>query len=109
MEDALRAGRVRLWLDGEKLHGGFALTRIAKGQATRWLLVKKDDEFAETKTDILRAAPESVLTGRSIQEVRTEPATTRRRTRHAAAQAIQWRRCPPTLGGGCESDRNRRG
>jgi DNA ligase D-like protein (predicted 3'-phosphoesterase) len=69
MEDALRAGRVRLWLDGAKLHGGYAFTRIAKGQATRWLLVKKDDEFAEAKTDIVRAAPESVLTGRSIQEV----------------------------------------
>jgi hypothetical protein len=80
MEDALRAGRVRLWLDGEKLHGGYALTRIAKGQATRWLLVKKDDEFAETKTDILSAAPESVNSLALPRELHKPRA---RRTRYA--------------------------
>jgi ATP-dependent DNA ligase len=84
MEDALRTGRIRLWLEGKKLHGGYALTRIGKGRATRWLLVKKDDEFGDAKTDVLRAAPESVLSGRTIDEITTQP-TTRRRTRHVAA------------------------
>jgi DNA ligase D-like protein (predicted 3'-phosphoesterase) len=84
MEDALRAGRVRLWLDGKKLHGGYALTRIGKGRATRWLLVKKDDEFAEARRDVLRSAPESVLSGRTIDEIAAQP-TTKRRTRHVAA------------------------
>jgi DNA ligase D-like protein (predicted 3'-phosphoesterase) len=46
MEDALRAGRIRIWLEGKKLHGGYALMRIGKGRTIRWLLVKKDDEFA---------------------------------------------------------------
>jgi DNA ligase D-like protein (predicted 3'-phosphoesterase) len=84
MEDALRAGRIRLWLDGKKLHGGYALTRIGKGRTARWLLVKKADDFAQTKTDVLRSAPESVLSGHTIDEVTAKP-TARRRTRHAAA------------------------
>jgi DNA ligase D-like protein (predicted 3'-phosphoesterase) len=84
MEDALRAGRIRLWLEGKKLHGGYALTRTGKGRATRWLLVKKDDDFAQAKTDVLRAAPQSVLSGRTLDEVTTRPIT-RRRVRHAAA------------------------
>jgi DNA ligase D-like protein (predicted 3'-phosphoesterase) len=82
MEDALRAGRIRLWLEGKKLHGGYALTRIGTGRATRWLLVKKDDEFAEARRDVLRAAPESVLSGRALEEITTQ--STRRRTRQAA-------------------------
>ena len=83
VEDALRAGRIRLWLDGKKLHGGYALTRIGKGRAARWLLVKKDDEFAQAKTDVLRSAPDSVLSGRTLDEIPMQ-ATTRRRARHAA-------------------------
>jgi DNA ligase D-like protein (predicted 3'-phosphoesterase) len=78
VEQALRAGRIRLWLEGKKLHGGYALTRIGKGRATRWLLVKKDDQFADAKTDILRAEPESVVSGRTLDEMTTQPTTRRR-------------------------------
>jgi DNA ligase D-like protein (predicted 3'-phosphoesterase) len=84
MEQALRAGRIRVWLEGEKLHGGYALTRIGKGRAPRWLLIKKDDEFADAKTDILRAAPDSVVSGRTLEEITTQPRK-RRRTRKVAA------------------------
>jgi DNA ligase D-like protein (predicted 3'-phosphoesterase) len=30
LEDGLRVGRIRIWLDGKKLHGGYALTRIGR-------------------------------------------------------------------------------
>jgi len=50
---------------------GAGRMRIGKGRATRWLLVKKDDDFAQAaKTDVLRAALQSVLSGRTLDESR---------------------------------------
>jgi DNA ligase D-like protein (predicted 3'-phosphoesterase) len=80
MEQAVRNGRVRVWLEGKKLRRGFALTRIGKGKTSRWLLVKKEDEEADAKTDLLRRAPESVQSGRTIEEMAAErPKRTRKR------------------------------
>src|SRR5919108_2239210 len=31
VEDAVHAGHVRIWLEGKKLEGGWALTRVSKG------------------------------------------------------------------------------
>jgi DNA ligase D-like protein (predicted 3'-phosphoesterase) len=73
MEDAVRKGRIRISLDGHKLRGAYALTRIGKGKASRWLLVKKDDEEADAKTNVLRSAPKSVLSGRTIEEMQAGP------------------------------------
>lgn len=69
MDRALRSGRVRIWLEGKKLRGGYALTRLGKGPASRWLLVKRDDDEANARVDILRAAPESVLSGLTIEQM----------------------------------------
>jgi DNA ligase D-like protein (predicted 3'-phosphoesterase) len=83
MEDALRSGRIRILLDGQKLRGGYALTRIGKGRASRWLLVKRGDEAADAKVDVLRAAPESVLSGRTVEEMSVK-SSARTRKRGAA-------------------------
>lgn len=53
-------------LRGEKLRGGFALTRTGPKQ---WLLVKKADEEARRGSDVTAERPESVKTGRTWQEV----------------------------------------
>ena len=53
-------------LHGEKLRGGFALTRTGPKQ---WLLVKKRDGQARRGSDITAERPESVKTGRTWQEV----------------------------------------
>ena len=53
-------------LHGEKLRGGFALTRTG---AKQWLLVKKVDDEARRGSDITRERPESVKTGRTWQQV----------------------------------------
>jgi len=72
MEEAIAAGRVEIFLEGEKLRGGFALvhTRMG-GKEQNWLLIKMRDEDAddEAGSDIAEARPDSVLTGRSIEEV----------------------------------------
>src|SRR5437667_413959 len=37
---ALKRGHIAVRLDGKKIKGGYALSRIAKGKKPRWLLVK---------------------------------------------------------------------
>lgn len=54
---ALRDGHAKFWLEGEKLVGGFALTRTKRG----WILVKIRDEWADSSGDILKESPESVI------------------------------------------------
>lgn len=72
VEDALRRGHLSLWLEGRKLAGGFSLTRLAKGRRERWLLVKRADEKADRRRNIVRAQRKSVLSGRSIQDLTTK-------------------------------------
>jgi hypothetical protein len=36
-------------LDGEKLRGGYALTRIREGGDETWLLMKRRDDDADTQ------------------------------------------------------------
>ena len=72
--DAVLAGHVSVDLDGVKLHGGFALTRTgpdASGGAGReqWLLVKKRDRWSAAGIEITRELPESVRSGRRVDEL----------------------------------------
>jgi DNA ligase D-like protein (predicted 3'-phosphoesterase) len=69
---ALEDGHAVVWLEGEKLEGGYALTRIAKGKGERWLLVKKDDERADARRNPVSSRPESAITGRTVEEVAEE-------------------------------------
>jgi hypothetical protein len=58
-------------LHGHKLRGGYALTRTGIDQRgrERWLLVKKRDADADAEHDILSLRPESVVSGRTVEEV----------------------------------------
>jgi DNA ligase D-like protein (predicted 3'-phosphoesterase) len=49
MDQALKEGHAKFWLEGKKLSGGFALTRTKRG----WILVKMRDERADSSRDIL--------------------------------------------------------
>lgn len=69
MREGLRKGHVTFALYGEKLKGGFALTRFRTGKDETWLLVKMDDPYADRKTDIVKARPESVVSGKTIDEI----------------------------------------
>jgi hypothetical protein len=69
IEEAIRAGHVSVWLEGKKLAGAFALTRIARGKRERWLLVKRADEKADCRRNVVRSEPQSVLSGRTIEEL----------------------------------------
>lgn len=70
MRRAIEDGHLSVYLQGEKLMGGYALTRFKQDEREKWLLVKMRDEWADEDTDILKDRPESVLTGRTIEELR---------------------------------------
>ena len=67
--DALKRGHLSFRLDGEKLRGGYALTRFRTGKDEAWLLVKKSDEDADARRKPIRSQPESVLSGRTLDEL----------------------------------------
>jgi DNA ligase D-like protein (predicted 3'-phosphoesterase) len=76
MEQALSEGHVVVELCGRKLRGGFALTRTGQDDRgrERWLLVKKRDEHADPAEDPLTSWPESVLSGRTVEQLAAEGA-----------------------------------
>lgn len=71
---ALAKGRLTFTLHGQKLHGRWHLvrTRSARG-AENWLLSKGRDAAANTRIDITAARPESVMSGRTIDEIAAGP------------------------------------
>jgi DNA ligase D-like protein (predicted 3'-phosphoesterase) len=70
LEDALAAGHASVWLEGDKLRGGYALTRVGEsGERERWLLSKMDDEGADRRRNPVSTQPQSVLSGRTVQEL----------------------------------------
>lgn len=69
MTDGLREGHITFWLDGEKLRGGFSLRRFGGNGREQWLLVKRNDGFADRNTDIVSSRPESVRSGRTIEDL----------------------------------------
>jgi len=69
VEDAVERGHVKVWLEGKKLTGGYALTRIGGGKKGRWILVKMDDEAADARRNPVKSRPESVISGRTVEEL----------------------------------------
>jgi DNA ligase D-like protein (predicted 3'-phosphoesterase) len=69
LAEAVPHGHVKVWLEGKKLRGGYALTRFKKSPDEAWLLVKADDEAADPSRDILEEETDSALTGRSLEEI----------------------------------------
>jgi DNA ligase D-like protein (predicted 3'-phosphoesterase) len=69
MAEAVEQGHIVIWLEGKKLKGGYALTRFRKGKDESWLLVKMKDAEANAAVDVTAARPQSVLSGRTIEEI----------------------------------------
>jgi bifunctional non-homologous end joining protein LigD len=74
---AYRKGHLKFRLDGEKLQGNWALVRMhgrnSDDKADNWLLVKEDDEFAlpGEGEKAVREQQESVLSGRTVEALKT--------------------------------------
>nr|WP_274387891.1 DNA polymerase ligase N-terminal domain-containing protein [Salsipaludibacter albus] len=71
---AVDAGHVKVWLAGDKLRGGWALTHAkVGGDEANWLLVKVADETADARCDPTSTETTSVLSGRTVAEVTEDP------------------------------------
>jgi DNA ligase D-like protein (predicted 3'-phosphoesterase) len=66
IERALADGHVAIWLEGKKLQGGWTLQQIG---GRRWLLIKRRDEKADARRNPVSTQPESVLSGRTVEEL----------------------------------------
>jgi bifunctional non-homologous end joining protein LigD len=68
---ALKQGDLKFRLNGKKMFGEWALFSI-KGRSPKgneWLLVKHRDKFANDKIDVTEVAPQSVVSGRTLDDV----------------------------------------
>jgi bifunctional non-homologous end joining protein LigD len=73
-------GHLKFELEGEKLNGGWTLVKThsskygGKSGDKAWLLIKENDAFAQRGADacIVDDAPESVLSGRSLEDIAEE-------------------------------------
>ena len=72
-ERAYAKGKLDFTLEGEKLHGGWILTRMRPREGekrTNWLLIKHRDEFArEGRKNRILDDDASVASGRSMDEI----------------------------------------
>ena len=69
VDKALENGHLSFWLEGEKLRGGWTLQRTSAGAKPQWLLIKRRDEGADARRNPVTTEPESVRTGRTIDEI----------------------------------------
>ena len=70
VERGLGKGSLSLFFWGYKLAGSWLLAR-QEGSEQKWLLIKRDDLFAEPNRDLVAEA-HSVVSGRTVEELREE-------------------------------------
>ena len=67
--EALERGHGVFVLHGSKVRGGFALQRTRGGDKPQWLLIKRRDEYARPRSDIVAECPESVRSGLTLERL----------------------------------------
>lgn len=73
MSECLEKGQVEVVLEGFKLHGGFALIRTQyQDKDNQWLMIKMNDEFASRKKNPVSTKNKSVLTDRTLAQIKKE-------------------------------------
>jgi DNA ligase D-like protein (predicted 3'-phosphoesterase) len=68
MSICLGRGHLAFRLDGEKLCGGYGLTRVREGAEETWLLLKRSDEEADARRSPARGQAASLPFGRAADE-----------------------------------------
>lgn len=68
MEKTIEDGHMEFHLEGEKLKGAYALIHTGRAGRKFWLFFKMKDSDSDS-SDILIEMPESVLSGRTVEEI----------------------------------------
>ncbi len=76
VDEMLEAGNLKMDIAGQRMRGGWALVRFAKGGEGAWLLIKEKDGYAGSRAEALtQDFDTSVKTGRDMAAIATgEPA-----------------------------------
>lgn len=73
LRKALKEGSLKFRLYGEKIKGGYAMARTNfKKDKEQWVIFKLDDDQADARKNPVSSEPNSVLTGRSLDEIAQE-------------------------------------
>ena len=73
MREALKEGALKFTLHGQKLKGSYAMARInSDNDKNQWVIFKLDDEEADARRNPVSTEPDSVLSGRSLEEIAKE-------------------------------------
>ncbi|MCS3924290.1 DNA polymerase ligase N-terminal domain-containing protein [Methanosalsum natronophilum] len=68
MSESIENGHIKISLKGKKLHGKFALLQTSK-KKNQWLFFKMKEQGIEYNDNILNEAPQSVLSGKTIDDI----------------------------------------
>ncbi|MDX1627397.1 MAG: DNA polymerase ligase N-terminal domain-containing protein [Fulvivirga sp.] len=68
LDQAIEDGHFLIRLSGEKISGGYAMTRIDDDEG-QWLLVKTDDDEADARRNPVNTETKSVKSGKEIDEL----------------------------------------
>ncbi|MFH0915871.1 MAG: DNA polymerase ligase N-terminal domain-containing protein, partial [bacterium] len=74
-EADLARGELKFIIHGQKLSGSWALVQMKGRGVKNWLLLKHRDEAARPGSDVEQEAPDSVATGRSLDEIAADEAS----------------------------------
>jgi bifunctional non-homologous end joining protein LigD len=75
-KEGLKKGKLAFVLSGERLRGKWALVRMktrGKEKTENWLLIKENDELANTHEDLLEESLTSVVSGREMEAIAAGP------------------------------------
>ena len=72
VDKSIKKGEVKVSLDGKKIQGGYALIKTGKGKDPKWMLVKMKDDYADARRNPVSTQNKSVLTGRTMNQIRKE-------------------------------------
>src|SRR5213078_3693070 len=67
----IKQGKLAFKMYGKKMFGEWALVKI-KGRSPKgneWLLLKHRDEYANPNVDVTEVAPQSVVSGKTVEEI----------------------------------------
>lgn len=70
--EGLQKGKLVFLLHGKRLHGRWGLIRMKpreKEKRENWLLIKENDEYANTNPDLLEAETTSVVSKRGLKQI----------------------------------------
>jgi len=70
LDEAVKRGKLEISLQGEKLKGRYALVKTAYRGRENWLLIKVKKDSVRLEKDLLKKRPESVISGRKLEELK---------------------------------------